>query len=38
MAEKKSEDMIRDSFVTEISDGIERAELLYKGEVIEEVR
>jgi len=35
---RKPEDIIRDSFVTEISDGIERAELLHKGEVIEEVR
>jgi len=35
---RKSEDIIRDTFETEISDGIDRAELLYKGEVIEEVR
>jgi len=38
MVQKKSEDIIRDSFVTEISDGIDRVELLYKGETIEEVR
>jgi len=38
MTQKKSEDIIRDSFVAEISDGVDRVELLYKGEVIEEVR
>jgi len=38
MARKKPEDIIRDSFVSEISDGIDRVELLYKGKVIEEVR
>jgi len=35
---RKSEEIIRDTFETEISGGINRAELLYKGEVIEEVR
>jgi len=38
MARKKPEEIIRDSFVAEISDGIDRVELLYKGETIEEVR